>query len=181
MSQLPQPKLTFKHDVNGGLQRVSVFDSKGNVIMEHSDKTFEGAMSGIQIILKTYVQSALSKKETVYLRGLLRPCDKKGDGRLPIPEALWEKITMNDFLMGHIGAITQAEMARIRGVSRQAINQAVNKGDIEVFLWKNEKYIPFDTVAVTPQMFDLYGEPMVTHYSPSDKQKKPRRRFKKVL
>jgi len=134
-----------------------------------------------QIVLKNYILALLAKKDNVYMRGLFKPCDKKGDGRLPIPDSLWEKITMNDFLMGHIGAITQAEMARIRGVSRQAINQAVNKGDIEVFVWKNEKYIPFDTVAVTPQMFDLYGEPMVTYYSPSDKQKKPRRRFKKEL
>ena len=112
------------------------------------------------------------------MRELLKPCEKKGDGRLPIDKAQWKEITLSDWTQGHLGVITQAELGRIRGVSRQAINQSVNRGDIEIFVWRDEKYVPFDTVMVHPKIIETIGNPMVLYYAVQKDKKKPRRRYK---
>lgn len=179
MSQIPEPKITFKHEAAGSLQKVTLYNATGATIAVQESKTFEGAMFQAQQSLKILIESTIAKREPVALRGIFKPCLSKGNGRLPIDGELWQKITMQDFVTGKLGLITQAEMARIRGVSRQAINQAAQRGDIEIFIWKNEKYIPFDTVAVSSKMQEFYGDVIVKFYSPSPKEKKPRRRTPK--
>lgn len=178
MSQLPVPKLTYKHTKIDNRDVITVFDSTGKTLVTYDDVSLDRAMLGAAEYIKLKVDDLLKASSPIYLRQHLKPCEKRGDGRLPIDKSQWKDITLSDWVNGHLGLITQAELGRIRGVSRQAVNQSVNKGDIEIFVWRDEKYVPFDTVMIHPKMVELIGNPMVLYYAVQKDKKKPRRRFK---
>jgi hypothetical protein len=180
MSQLPEPKLTYKHELVDGKHKVILYNSKGEELCSCTTKSFEESFAAVAIPLRSKIEDEIAKESDESLRQLFKPCAKRGDGRYSMDLSLWKNITEHDFVRNHIGIITQAELARIRGVSRQAINQATQRGDVEIFMWRDEKYIPFDTIAVDPMMYNTYGPPMVIFYSEGAKKKKPRRRFKSV-
>lgn len=180
MSQTPEPKLTYKHDLNSGKHRIVLYDAKGDVLIEHSGKTFEQVFGEMENQLSKKIDSIINSKPKESLRQRLKPSSKKFDGLFPILPNDWKRITEYDFTNALIGLITQAELGRIRGVSRQAIHQSAGRGDIEIFVWRDEKYIPFDTIAVGSAMYNHFGPPMVIYYSQNAKRKKPRRRFKET-
>jgi len=178
MSQLPVPRLTYKHSMKDNRDVITVFDSTGKTLITFDDVSLDRAILGATQYIVLKIEDLLKLQSPPYLRQLLKPCEKKGDGRLPISKEQWKQITLSDWTQGHLGVITQAELGRIRGVSRQAINQAANRGDIEIFVWRDEKYVPFDTVMVHPKMVEIVGSPMVLYYAVQKDKKKPRRRFK---
>ena len=178
MSQLPVPKLTYKHSMKDNRDVITVFDSSGKNFVSFDDISLDRAMLGASEYIRLKIEDLLKGSTPPYLREMLKPCEKKGDGRLPIDKAQWKEITLSDWTHGHLGVITQAELGRIRGVSRQAINQSVNRGDIEIFVWRYEKYVPFDTVMVHPKIIETIGNPMVLYYAVQKDKKKPRRRYK---
>jgi hypothetical protein len=179
MSQLPKPKLSYKHEVLQGKHRMIIYNSDGDFIFHAMCKTFEEAHAEVGLILSDVIRQKMMEVPSRSLRSIFKPSNKKMDGLYTIDPKEWKHITEYDFVNGLIGVITQAELARIRGVSRQAIHQSVARGDIEIFMWRDEKYIPFDTIAVSPMFYEQLGSPMVIYYAENGKKKKPRRRFKK--
>ena len=182
MSQLPKPRLSYKHGIDRNKHEIRLYDSTGFLFLTGYGQSFEDAFHQTGILLKEYMEHQMSLRRSNMkmpsLREQFKPY-KKLDGFFPIREDLWKQMTEIDFINGYIGIITQAELGRIRGVSRQAIHQSVARGDVEIFVWRDEKYIPFDTIAVSPLFYDQIGNPMVIYYSENGKKKKPRRRFKK--
>jgi hypothetical protein len=176
MSQLPVPKLTYKHTIKDDKHLIVVYDSRGSVLVSYADNTLQQAYEGASQYVKLKIEDLLSEVTPPFMRYLLKPCEKKGDGRLPILQEQWKAMTLSDWVNGYMGVITQAELARIKGVSRQAVHQSTQRGDTEIFVWKDEKYVPFDTVFVNPQSVDFYGQPMVLYYATQIDKKKPRRR-----
>lgn len=176
MSQLPTNKLTYQHILKDGDHKVIVFDSTGKPFVSNSSSTFEEAFDGVIRFIEFEIEKLLSEPNPKYLRQICKPAEKKGDGKIPYSKQLWEKITMSDWKNGHLGVVTQAELARIRGVSRQAVHQSALRGDTEIFIWKNEKYVPYDTIVFNPIMLDTYGPPMVLYFVSQQDKKKPRRR-----
>jgi hypothetical protein len=176
MSQLPIPKLTYKHIVKDDKHQIIVYDSYGSVLVSYADNTLQKAYDGVCEYVKLKIEDLLRDSNPPFMRLNLKPCDKKGDGRLPILQEQWRAMTLSDWLNGHLGVITQAELARIRGVSRQAVHQSTQRGDTEIFVWKDEKYVPFDTIFVSPEAVEHYGQPMVLYYATHKDRKKPRRR-----
>jgi hypothetical protein len=177
MSQLPIPRLTYKHTVKDDKHLIVVYDSFGNSLVSYSDNTLQKAYDGVCEYVKLKIEDLLKLTTPPHLRQMLKPCEKKGDGKLPILQEQWKAITLSDWMQGYLGVITQAELARIRGVSRQAVHQSTQRGDTEIFIWKDEKYVPFDTIFLNPQMIDVYGQPMVLYYATHQDRKKPRRRY----
>lgn len=178
MSQTPEPKLTYKHELQNGKHRIVLYDAKGDLLLDYLGKTFEQAFSELATHLSLKIESIINDKPKESLRQRLKPSAKKFDGVYPISPNDWKRITEYDFTNALISLITQAELGRIRGVSRQAIHQSANRGEIEIFIWRDEKYIPFDTISVGNSMYNHFGPPMVIYYSQNAKRKKPRRRFK---
>lgn len=179
MSQCPKPKLSYKHEVIQGKHRIVIHDSDGEFLFHSMENSFELAHASVEPILHSLIEKSIESGAKESLRQKFKPSTRKMDGLYPIHPSDWKRITEYDFTNGMIGIITQAELGRIRGVSRQAIHQSVSRGDVEIFVWRDEKYIPFDTIAVNPMFFEKIGPPMVIHYAESGKRKKPRRRFKK--
>ena len=177
MSIKPQPKITYKHEVVDVEHRCTVYDGEGNVFVTHADRNLERAMSGIKHVLSIKIEKLIAEEEAPYLRSICKPCPRRGLGLLPIDDVLWHKITMSDFKNQHIGLVSQSELARIKGISRQAVNQQALRGDIEFFEFRPGQYlIPFDTVALA-ENFLQDRAPAVTFFK-GEKTKVATRRVK---
>lgn len=177
MSQAPNSKLSFKHQTNNMQHEIIVYDGSGAVFVSHTNRNFDAAFDGAKTLVHAKLQDELKKNAKIPFRDTYKPCERRGDGRMPIDKELWRQMTLSDWNNTFLGLITQSEFARIRNVSRQAINQAIQRGDLEVFNWNNQNYIPFDIVAISPETIDRIGEPMVIFFDESKDTKRPRRKF----
>lgn len=157
MSKLFDGNLIYKHEAVGSEHRITLFDSTGKAFCEGTDPTEMGAYNSVENEL--WIKIKTIDKNTP-LRKILRCCDKKGDGKFKIKKDFIQAITQSDYENGHLGLITQSEMARIMGISRQAVNQRVDNGSIENFVYNGSRMIPFDNVST----LETSLEPMVMYF-----------------
>jgi hypothetical protein len=174
----PNKKMSFRHDVINAEHQIAVYDSEGNVFIKCKHRNFETCFSNASTLMHLKIQNFLKEENLPYLRGILKPSDKKGTGLLPIEDQLWDKVTLLDWKNNHLGLISQSELARIRGVSRQAIHQSILRGDLEIFHLDGLKFIPFDTVAITAENKNNVVTPYVMFFknvNPNAKTKRLKR------
>ena len=180
MSIKPCPKLSFRHDVIDTNHQVVVFDSESKPFVYSISKTFDAAFRNVEMAVAIKIEALLEQIPPVELRKILKPSEKLATGLLPISDDLWHKITLHDFTNGFIGLITQSELARLRGVSRQAVAQNLQHKSVEFFVFQKQKYIPFDTVAPTLETGKINIVPNIFYYNQfSTTRQRIRRTFKK--
>lgn len=168
MSIMFDGNVIYKHEALGLNHKISVYDSTGKVFCESVSSRMEDAKQALENILMRKIKEAAEKGEV--LRKLMKCCDKKGDGKYKMSPSLIRYITETDYLNGHLGLITQSEMSRISGISRQAIHQKINNESIEFFEWLGTRMIPFDIVS----LLETKLVPMVMYHKPDSQ--KPRRK-----
>lgn len=180
MSIKPCPKLSFRHDVVDTNHQIVVFDSNSKPFVYSVSKNFESAFHSVEMAMNIKIESLLAQEPPIELRKILKPSEKLGTGLIPISDDLWQRITMHDFTHGFIGLITQSELARLRGVSRQAVAQNLQHKSVEFFVFQKQKYIPFDTVAPTLETGKTDIVPNVFYYNQFSKtRQRIRRTFKR--
>ena len=156
MSTKPIGKMSFRHDVVDMRHQIVVYDATGKMFTKVDDRNFDSCFKAAENMMNLKIQDLIKNMdEPIDFRQLLKPAEKRGSGLMPIHPENWYKVTYSDFKNGFLGLITQSELARLRGVSRQAIHQTVHNGGIEFFLFQKQKYIPFDTIAPTLETGDL--------------------------
>jgi hypothetical protein len=180
MSIKPCPKLSFRHDVIDTNHQIVVYTSDSKQFVYSIAKTFDAAFRNVELAIVVKIESMLEQIPPMELRKVLKPSEKLGTGLIPIPDDLWHRITLHDFTNGFIGLITQSELARLRGVSRQAVAQNLQHKSVEFFVFQKQKYIPFDTVAPTLETGKVDIVPNIFYYNQFGKNRQRiRRTFKK--
>lgn len=168
MSIMFDGNVIFKHEALGTEHKITIYDSTGKALCESISGNMENAKALLDEMLMKKIKQIASGG--AILRKLVKCCDKKGDGKYKMSKKLIQYITETDYLNGHLGLITQSEMSRISGISRQAVNQKINNESLEFFEWMGSRMIPFDTVS----LLETKLEPMVMYHK--DSAKKPRRK-----